>query len=130
MQPFGILPHRQPFSMLDRVDLVEEGRLARGVKMITAGDSMVSADGGFPQCLVVEAMAQVSGIAAGRRGGSLFAAITGMVFSRGVRAGDVLEVEGLLERTIGPNCIFRCRATVGAEQVAEGGIILHFDEAA
>lgn len=129
MNPHEILPHRQPFSMLDRAEMVEEGRLARGAKMITAADSAVMPDGTFPQTLVVEAMAQVAGIATGRRGGSMLAAVTGMVFSRSVCAGDVLEVEGLLERTIGPNCIFRCRAAVSGEPVAEGGIILHFDEA-
>ena len=127
MKPFEHLPHRYPFIMLDTADIVEEGKHARGTKQITINDRTVLPDGTMPGVYIIEAMAQISGIASGRKGGSVFAAINNLTFSGTANAGDMLDVESTLERNIGSLYIFSCKASVAAKTIAEGEIILHLN---
>ena len=60
--PSAYLPHRTPFLFVDRVISLEPGVAATGEFTVTAG-------GYFPAVLLVEAMAQLGGIAAGQREG-------------------------------------------------------------
>ena len=128
MRPSELLPHQYPVCMLDTAEVVEESRRAKGTRRITINDPLVVPGGTLPQVYVIESMAQISGIASGRQGGSLFAAINGLAFSGSVRPGDTLEVESTVERNIGGLYSFTARATVGGNIIAEGGILLHFDE--
>ncbi|MBI5075857.1 MAG: hypothetical protein HZB62_11925 [Nitrospirae bacterium] len=128
MRPSEYLPHRYPFIMLDTAEVIEEGRRAKGSRQITINDPIVLPDGTLPQVYIIESMAQVSGIASGRKGRSLFAAISGLNFHGTVRAGDTLEVESIVERSIGGMYIFIARASASGKVIADGGIVLHFDE--
>lgn len=62
-----ILPHREPFLMLDRVDEFEPGVRARAVKAVSANEWFFQ--GHFaetkvmPGVLIVEALAQTGGVA-------------------------------------------------------------------
>ncbi len=62
-----ILPHREPFLMLDRVDEIKPGEVARGVKAVSGNEWFFM--GHFaetkimPGVLILEAMAQIGGIA-------------------------------------------------------------------
>jgi len=114
--------------MLDTAEIIEEGRHAKGYRQITINDPIVLPDGTLPQVYIIESMAQVSGLASGRKGGSLFAGITGLSFLGTARAGDTLEVESMVERRIGNMYIFAARALAAGKVLAEGGIVLHFDE--
>ena len=64
----GILPHRYPFLMVDRILSVELGKRIVGLKNVTANEPFFP--GHFPQhpimpgVLIVEALAQVGGILA------------------------------------------------------------------
>ncbi|MEW6108237.1 MAG: 3-hydroxyacyl-ACP dehydratase FabZ family protein [Nitrospirota bacterium] len=130
MEPFDHLPHRQPFVMLDNAEVIEEGRHAKGIKLITVNDPAVLPGGIMPDIYIIEAMAQISGIAGGRKESSRFAAIKNLNFSRTAYAGDTLELESIFEKKFSGLCMFRCRASVSGDTVAEGGIILYFDETA
>lgn len=130
MKPYEHLLHGHPFVMLDRAEVIEENRRARGTRRVTMNDPIVLPDGTMPQAYIIEAMAQISGIASGRRGGSLFAAINGLIFNGTARAGETLEVESSVERNIGSLYSFAARAVVAGNIIAEGGILLHFDESA
>lgn len=61
-----ILPHREPFLMIDRVDELESGVQAKGVKAVSGNEWFFM--GHFdekkimPGVLIVEAMAQMGGI--------------------------------------------------------------------
>lgn len=127
MQPYEHLPHQYPFILLDTAESIEEGRRALGSRQITINDPIVLPDGTLPQVYIIESMAQISGIASGRHGNSLFAGITGLTFHGTVSAGDTLEVESIVERSIGGLFIFTVRALVAGKVIAEGGIVLHFD---
>jgi 3-hydroxyacyl-[acyl-carrier-protein] dehydratase len=130
MRPFEHLPHRYPFVMLDTAEVIEENRRARGTRQVTMNDPILLPDGTLPQAYIIEAMAQISGIASGRRDGSLFAAIRGLRFNGTARAGETLEVESSVDRDIGGLYSFTARASVAGNIIAEGGILLHFDEGA
>lgn len=116
--------------MLDTAEVVEESRRAKGTRLLSSADPVLLPDGTMAQAYIIEAMAQISGIASGRKGGSLFAAINGLSFSGTAMAGDTLEVESTVERNIGGLYSFTARAIVAGDIIAEGGILLHFDESA
>ena len=60
--PCAYLPHRPPFLFIDTILALEPGVSATGVFAAAAG-------GYFPPLLLVEAMAQLGGIAAGQQKG-------------------------------------------------------------
>jgi len=130
MRPFEHLPHRHPFVMLDRAEVVAERKHAKGVKRITANDPAVSPEGVFPLVFIVEAMAQTSGIASGKKTGSMLAGLKDMEFRGTVLTGDTLELESVFERNFSGLYFFTCTASVAGKTVAEGGVILYFDETA
>jgi len=61
-----ILPHRYPFLMIDRAEILEEGKKAAGYKMVSVNEPFFQ--GHFPQeavmpgVLIVEAMAQLGAV--------------------------------------------------------------------
>ncbi len=70
MEAFDImrlLPHRYPFLMVDRIVELEPGQRAVGIKNVTVNEPMFTGHYPeqpiFPGVLIIEAMAQVGGIA-------------------------------------------------------------------
>jgi 3-hydroxymyristoyl/3-hydroxydecanoyl-(acyl carrier protein) dehydratases len=101
-----ILPHREPFLMIDRVDEVEPGRIARGVKSVSANEWFFM--GHFaeakvmPGVLIIEAIAQMGGIALlsmdGMKGKLAFLGkIKNARFYEKVVPGDTLVLETQLD---------------------------------
>ena len=101
-----ILPHRYPFLLVDRIIEIEEGKKAVGIKNVTANEPFFQ--GHFPDnpimpgVLIVEALAQVAGIAVmnieefkGKLG--LFTGIDKCRFKKMVRPGDQLVLEVLID---------------------------------
>ena len=62
-----ILPHREPFLMVDRVDELDPGVFAKGVKAVSGNEWFFMGHFGevklMPGVLIVEALAQMGGIA-------------------------------------------------------------------
>ncbi|MDX7987897.1 3-hydroxyacyl-ACP dehydratase FabZ [Xenorhabdus sp. 12] len=107
----NLLPHRYPFLLVDRVLDFEEGKFLRAVKNVTFNEPFFQGHFPgkpiFPGVLILEAMAQATGILAFKSVGTLepgelyyFAGIDGARFKRPVLPGDqmVMEVEFLKER--------------------------------
>lgn len=130
MDPFEYLPHRHPFVMLDRADIIEQGRQAKGIKHLTCNDMAVDSTGAMPQAYIIEAMAQLSGIASSKKESSMLAGLRDIKFSGTAHAGDTLELESTLERTFSGLYFFQCRASVSGNLIADGGLILYFNETA
>jgi 3-hydroxyacyl-[acyl-carrier-protein] dehydratase len=96
----GILAHRYPFLLVDRLRIVEPGRRAMGLKRITGSEWLGNAAsvpaGAMPGLLIVEALAQTSaGVLVGLLDGTsgaigYFAAANRVRFRTLPRAGDTL----------------------------------------
>ncbi|MCC5909636.1 MAG: 3-hydroxyacyl-ACP dehydratase FabZ [Clostridiaceae bacterium] len=96
------IPHRYPFLLVDKITEIEAGKSAVGVKNVTINEPFFQ--GHFPQkplmpgVLMVEALAQVAGIACSEVEGNegkigVFTGIDNCKFRRQVVPGDVLRLE-------------------------------------
>lgn len=106
-----LLPHRFPFLLVDRVLDFEKGKFLRAIKNVSFNEPFFQGhfpgNPVFPGVLILEAMAQATGILAFKSAGKLspgelyyFAAIDEARFKRPVEPGDqmILEVEFIKER--------------------------------
>jgi 3-hydroxyacyl-[acyl-carrier-protein] dehydratase len=124
-----ILPHRDPFLLLDEVLELEPGVRVVARKLVRTDEWYLA--GHFPGrpimpgVLMVEAMAQTGAIAvladeANRGKLALFAGIDDVRFKRIVEPGDELELTCELERVRGPIGRGRATATVAGELAVRG----------
>jgi 3-hydroxyacyl-[acyl-carrier-protein] dehydratase len=132
-----LIPHRYPFLLFDRIEELEPGVRAVGIKNVTQNEPFFQ--GHFPDypvmpgVLIIEAMAQVGavGVMAGgehRDKLALFAGIDGVRFRRQVVPGDVLRMEVEIGRLKGKVGRGHGRATVGEERVCEADLMFAFAE--
>lgn len=107
----SLLPHRYPFLLVDRVIDYDKGKFLRAIKNVSVNEPFFQGHFPgkpvFPGVLILEAMAQATGILAFKSVGQLepgelyyFAAIDNARFKRPVFPGDqmILEVEFIKER--------------------------------
>ena len=124
-----ILPHRDPFLLLDEVLELEPGVRVVARKRIREDEWYLA--GHFPGrpimpgVLLVEAMAQTGAVAvladeANRGKLALFAGIDDVRFKRIVEPGDEVELTCELERVRGPIGRGKATATVDGELAARG----------
>ncbi len=121
LTPSKILPHRFPFVMLDDIISVEKGKAA-GIKKITLELPLKGLN--FPQVLLIEALAQLSGIASGMEGQGMLVGIRDLVFHNSVVCGDILTLESTLNKKFGNIFDFYVSATAENKRVLEGYILL------
>ena len=127
-QIMDILPHRAPFLLVDRIDELEPGKRAVGVKAVTYNEPFFA--GHFPQepvmpgVLICEALAQVGAVAIlsqeeykGKL--VLFGGINKARFRQKVVPGDLLRLEMELIKVKGPVVIGKATAYLGDKVCTE-----------
>lgn len=126
-----IIPHRYPFMMVDRVEVVQEGKYCVGVKCVSANELYFH--GHFPEkpimpgVLMLEGMAQTAAAmmmalpeTKGRLG--FFAGISKAKFRRQVVPGDVLKMHVEIVKFKSSVGKVRAQAWVGDEPAAEADL--------
>ena len=133
----NVVRHRYPFLLVDKILELEEGNRAVGIKNVTSNEDFFN--GHFPSypvmpgVLIVEALAQVSGVVMLTKEGNqgrlgLLAGIDKCRFKKQVRPGDQLRLEVEITRLKGPIGKGRGIATVGGELVCETELIFAFGD--
>ena len=136
----GILPHRYPFLLLDRIVELVPGERVVGIKNVTANEPFFQ--GHFPDfpvmpgVLILEVLAQAGAAmmlkAAEDAGGKVpyLAGIDKAKFRRPVVPGDQLRLELNVLRWRGAACKLEGKAFVDEEVVAEAEIMAVLGDAA
>jgi 3-hydroxyacyl-[acyl-carrier-protein] dehydratase len=125
----AILPHREPFLLIDEVVELDPGRRVVAKKSVREDEWFLA--GHFPGnpimpgVLMVEALAQCGAVAVlaeeeNRGKLALFAGIDDVRFKRIVRPGDELTLECEIEAVRGPIGRGKARATVGGAVAVRG----------
>ena len=125
----AILPHREPFLLIDEVLELEPGSRVVARKAVRPDEWYLA--GHFPGrpvmpgVLIVEAMAQTGAVAVlsqdeNRGRIALFAGIDDVRFKRIVEPGDELELECTLEAVRGPIGKGKATAKVDGQLAARG----------
>lgn len=131
-----IIPHRYPFLLVDRVEIIEENKSCVGIKCVTANElyfhGHFPAKPILPGVLILEAMAQTAAamMMAQPEMAGRFAYIAGInkaKFRRLVVPGDVLKLYVETLRFKGKIGKLRGSAWVGDEPAAEAEFMAAID---
>ncbi len=126
-QIMEIIPHRQPFLLIDTIEEVEDGKRAVGRKCVSYNEPYFA--GHFPNepvmpgVLIIEAMAQVGAVAIlskpeNKGKTAYFAGINNAKFKNKVLPGDVLDLELEIIKEKGPIGVGRGTAKVNGKVAA------------
>lgn len=132
-----IIPHRYPFLLVDKIEEMEPGKKAVGIKNVTVNEPFFQ--GHFPGypvmpgVLIIEAMAQVGAVSvlsmpdfAGKM--AFFAGIDKAKFRRQVVPGDTLYIEVEMLKLRGTIGKVRAVARVGEDLAAEAELMFAIAE--
>ena len=122
-----IIPHRQPFLLIDTIEELEPGVRAVGRKCVTYNEPFFG--GHFPQepvmpgVLIVEALAQTGAVAVlclpeNKGKTAYFAGINNCKFKNKVVPGDRLKLECEIIKRKGPVGVGQATATVDGKVAA------------
>lgn len=133
-----ILPHRYPFLLVDKVRDIVVNQSCVGIKNVTMNEPQFTGHFPgmpiFPGVMIIEAMAQTSGILVGvsmdlidKNPNVFFMSVDGVKFRRKVVPGDVLELHVRAVRGGGRVWKFEGRGMVGDELACEAQFSAMFD---
>lgn len=116
-----IIPHRQPFMLIDTIEEMEPGERALAKKCVSYNEPFFQGhfpgEPVMPGVLIIEALAQTGAVAIlslpeNKGKTAYFAAINSAKFKKKVIPGDVLMLETEIIKVKGPMGIGKAKATV------------------
>lgn len=119
-----ILPHRQPFLLIDTIEEYVPGQMATARKCVSYNEPFFAGhfpgEPVMPGVLIIEALAQTGAVAIlslpeNKGKTAYFAAIKDAKFKRKVVPGDVLTLKTEIIKSKGPMGIGKAEATVNGE---------------
>ncbi len=130
-QIMDIIPHRQPFLLIDKVTEMEPGVSVKGYKNITYNEPYFA--GHFPSepvmpgVLQLEALAQLGAVAVlslpdNKGKTAYYAGINNAKFKQKVVPGDRLDLECEIIKTKGPLGVAAVKASVNGKVACKGEI--------
>ncbi len=133
----NLIPHRQPFLFVDKVEITEEGKAGTGYKLVTINEPFFQ--GHFPGnpvmpgVIIIETMAQVGAVILLARDDfkgktPYFAGINKFRFKKKVQPGDVLKMDVEIIKLRGAIGIGQGTAYVDGEVAAEGEFLFAIDK--
>ncbi len=133
-----LLPHRYPFLFVDRIIEIEKGQRAVGLKNVTFNELFFQ--GHFPSrpvmpgVLMIEAMAQVGGVAVlaeGQNEGKvpIFMSVNNVKFRKIVSPGDQLVIEAVVLKKKSRMAQIHGEAKVQDQVVVEADMMFSYGDA-
>lgn len=129
--PEKLLPHAYPFVLIDRIMECEYGKRIVCLKNVTVNEEFFK--GHFPDepimpgALIIEAMAQASGLVVGspeKPGAGYLSRVNDARFKKAVVPGDQLIITSTLVQSFAPLHVFSVIAGVDDAVVAQAEITL------
>jgi 3-hydroxymyristoyl/3-hydroxydecanoyl-(acyl carrier protein) dehydratase len=133
--PYKYLPHTYPFVMTDRITEYEEGSRIVCIKQVSISEGFFLGQSGeapvMPWSLVMESMAQTSGLLLGTKSkGAFLTGLNRFSIHGAISAGDTVCLTAVSRGVIGPVHRFSVKAEVDGKAAIEGELILtEFDGA-
>lgn len=123
-----VIPHRQPFMLIDTIEEMEPGVRAVAKKCVSYNEPFFNGhfpgEPVMPGVLIIEALAQTGAVAIlsleeNKGKTAYFAAINSAKFKQKVVPGDVLMLETEIIKVKGPIGIGKATATVNGKVAAQ-----------
>lgn len=126
-----IIPHREPFLLLDKVLEVEPMRRGAGTKTVRVGDTYLAANTNkrvMPNVLVLEALAQLAGVVVlirtpARESIPFYAGMQKVEFFKPVTVGDELQLKVEIVKARGSVYVVWGEASCNAAKIAQGELL-------
>lgn len=127
----NLLPHAYPFVLIDKIVNIEDGTRIVCLKNVTINEKFFI--GHFidnpvmPEVLILEAMAQTSGLLLGNNSGNskfFLAQVQNIRFRGSVIPGDTLFITAVKLKDFGTLNYFNVTADVNNKTVADGELIM------
>lgn len=122
------LPHRYPFIFIDKVIEIEEAHKVVTIKMITVSESLfqnrMSTNLVVPWTVIIEAMAQTSGLILGKKSQAVLAELKNISIHGDAYPGDCIKF--ISEKILNFDKLhyFEVQALVEEKTLIKGNIIL------